>query len=72
LIIYILFLKLLNAQKYSASGLLLYDDPKRAAPKNASNRVYPNGEFLPPEGTQRGLQKKFFLIKSFKYYLKII
>lgn len=49
-----LFIKLLNTQTNGAKGLLLYDDPKRAAPKNASNRIYPNGEFLPPEGTQRG------------------
>ena len=31
----------------------MYDDPKRSAPKNASNRIYPSGKFLPSDETQR-------------------
>jgi N-acetylated-alpha-linked acidic dipeptidase len=42
------------AQNYNASGVLIYDDPKRGAPKVALNRVYPSGEFLPNDGVQRG------------------
>ncbi|RNA10104.1 N-acetylated-alpha-linked acidic dipeptidase [Brachionus plicatilis] len=46
--------KVLNAQKYGAKGLILFDDPLRSSPKQAQNEVYPNGQFLPENGTQRG------------------
>jgi hypothetical protein len=42
------------AEKYGLSGVILFDDPIRAAPSFASNYVYPNGEFLPDTGVQRG------------------
>ena len=32
--------------------MLLFDDPIRSAP--VKSLVYPNGEFLPENGTQRG------------------
>ncbi len=35
-------------------GVILYDDPKRSAPTVAQNEIYPKGEFLNDEGTQRG------------------
>ena len=40
------------AEKFGASAVILFDDPKRCAPK--SGRIYPNGEFMPETGTQRG------------------
>ena len=42
------------AQQNGAIGCLIYDDPEQAAPKIASQKIYPNGEFLPSGGTQRG------------------
>ncbi len=42
------------AEKNGALALILYDDPKRSAPKSMSDRIYPNGEWLPGQGTQRG------------------
>lgn len=42
------------AELNGASGVLLFDDPLRAAPTTASQFVFPNGEFLPGDGTQRG------------------
>jgi hypothetical protein len=39
---------------YGAKGVILYDDPKRVAPSIAFDKIYPNGEFLPSQGTQRG------------------
>ncbi len=42
------------AQHYNASGVLIYDDPKRVAPQVALNHIYPSGEFLPNDGVQRG------------------
>jgi N-acetylated-alpha-linked acidic dipeptidase len=46
--------KVKNAEKYGVSGVLLFDDPMRAAPPEARDKIYPNGDFLPPEGVQRG------------------
>ena len=46
--------KIKNAQNYGAKGVLLFDDPFRNAPKGTSNMLYPNGQFLPSDGTQRG------------------
>jgi hypothetical protein len=34
--------------------VLLFDDPNRSAPKGASDKIYPNGDFLPKDGVQRG------------------
>ncbi len=42
------------AEIYNAKGVILYDDPKKAAPLIAKDKIYPNGEFLPGQGTQRG------------------
>lgn len=42
------------AEQYGAKGVLIYDDPLSCAPMIAKDRIYPNGDFLPPEGTQRG------------------
>lgn len=38
------------AQMFNASGVLLYDDPKRSASLTAQDFIYPKGEFLPPTG----------------------
>lgn len=43
-----------NAEAYGASGVLLFDDPNRSAPKGAYDQIYPNGDFLPKDGVQRG------------------
>jgi N-acetylated-alpha-linked acidic dipeptidase len=40
------------AEKYGAKGVLLYDDPARSAPNGTL--VYPQSEYLPKEGVQRG------------------
>lgn len=45
--------KVLTAQKYGIKGVLLYSDPQRVAPLGLKE-LYPNGEFLPEDGTQRG------------------
>ena len=42
------------AEKFGAAGALLYDDPQRIAPEAVKNQVYPNGQYLPGEGVQRG------------------
>ena len=42
------------AQNYGAKGVLIYDDPINSVPNNQYDYIYPNGEFLPGEGTQRG------------------
>lgn len=42
------------AQKNGAIGCIIYDDPENSAPNKAVNKTYPNGEFLPVGGTQRG------------------
>lgn len=47
-------MKIQFAQKYGAKGVLLFDDPLRSAPPQHDNYIYPNGEFLPKEGVQRG------------------
>lgn len=46
--------KIQIAEIYNAAGVILYDDPARSAPLIASDKIYPNGDFLPGEGTQRG------------------
>jgi N-acetylated-alpha-linked acidic dipeptidase len=38
------------AQAYGATGVLLFEDPTLTD----SKFIYPNGEFLPGDGTQRG------------------
>jgi len=40
------------ASKYGAKAVLLYDDPLAAA--TLADQIYPNGIFLPSDGTQRG------------------
>jgi hypothetical protein len=40
------------AAKYGAKAVLIYEDPIRGAP--VGQQVYPNGEFLPADGMQRG------------------
>lgn len=42
------------AQNYGAKGVLIYDDPINSVPNNQYDYIYPNGEFLPGQGTQRG------------------
>ena len=44
--------KIKNAQFYGAKAVLLYDDPPTEA--TTDDKVYPNGIFLPKNGTQRG------------------
>lgn len=46
--------KVLIAEKNGAKAVILYDDPQRSAPSVAADQIYPHGEFLPEEGTQRG------------------
>lgn len=46
--------KVKNGQIYGAKAVIIFDDPIRAAPLEARDKVYPNGEFLPPDGVQRG------------------
>jgi N-acetylated-alpha-linked acidic dipeptidase len=40
------------AYKYGAKAVLLYDDPLASA--SVTDQIYPNGIFLPSDGTQRG------------------
>lgn len=40
------------ATQYGAKGVLIYEDPIRGAP--FGQKVYPDGEFLPGDGMQRG------------------
>jgi N-acetylated-alpha-linked acidic dipeptidase len=42
------------AAQYGAKAVLIYDDIIRAAPEEVINQTYPNGEFLPGDGMQRG------------------
>lgn len=42
------------AQNYGAQAVIVYDDPINSVPNNQSQYIYPNGEFLPDHGTQRG------------------
>ena len=42
------------AELHGAKGVLLFDDPSRSAPRNASHKIYPYGDFLPKDGVQRG------------------
>ncbi len=44
--------KVLFAEMYGAKGCIIFDDPKRSA--GDGNFIYPDGEFLPETGTQRG------------------
>lgn len=44
-------------ERFNVSGVILYDDPRRSASSLASAFIYPNGEFLPSTGTQRGTVK---------------
>lgn len=46
--------KVKTAEKYGVKAVLLYDDPYRSAPLNKSDKIYPNGEYMPEYGTQRG------------------
>lgn len=46
--------KVMIAEDFGAKGLILFDDPIRAAPSIAKDLLYPIGEFLPNQGTQRG------------------
>jgi len=45
-------LKIQFAEIYGATGVLLFDD--RSASPILANYIYPNGEFLPRDGVQRG------------------
>ncbi len=44
----------MNGQIYGAKAVLIFDDPIRAAPLVVRDQVYPNGQFLPKDGVQRG------------------
>ena len=55
------------AQNYGAKGVLIYDDPINSVPNNQYDYIYPNGEFLPGEGTQRGSS----MLGSYNFWLKI-
>jgi N-acetylated-alpha-linked acidic dipeptidase len=46
--------KVMNGQVYGAKAVLIFDDPIRSAPKEARDQIYPNGQFLPKDGVQRG------------------
>jgi hypothetical protein len=46
-------LKVGFAEFYKASAVLLFSDPENVAPNN-TQYVYPQGEFLPNTGVQRG------------------
>ena len=46
--------KITFAEAFGAKGVLLYDDPIRAAPIGFEDQVYPNGPWLPEYGVQRG------------------
>jgi hypothetical protein len=43
-----------NEAAYGAIGTLIYEDPRRVAPPESVNFIYPNGEFMPPDGLQLG------------------
>lgn len=42
------------AQNYGAKAVILFDDPINSVPAGQNDYIFPEGEFLPPEGTQRG------------------
>lgn len=42
------------AAEYGAKAVLIYDDIIRAAPEEVRSQTYPDGEFLPGDGMQRG------------------
>jgi N-acetylated-alpha-linked acidic dipeptidase len=42
------------AELYGAKAALIYGDPMNSAPIITNEETYPNGDFLPPDGTQRG------------------
>ena len=44
-------LKVKNAQRYNASGIIMYTDPSDF---NRGNTTYPNSWWMPPSGLQRG------------------
>ncbi|CAF0877194.1 unnamed protein product [Brachionus calyciflorus] len=46
--------KVYNAEYYGAKAVLIFDDPSRSAPREAKDQIYPNGQFLPKDGNQRG------------------
>jgi len=46
--------KIRTAEMYGVKAVLLYDDPYRSAPLYAPSRIYPDGELMPENGTQRG------------------
>ena len=35
------------------SAVLLFDDPRRSATRQAAKFIYPNGDFLPPTGVNK-------------------
>lgn len=42
------------AENYGVKAVIIYDDPVNSVPGNQNDYIYPNGEFLPDQGTQRG------------------
>ncbi|XP_071818630.1 N-acetylated-alpha-linked acidic dipeptidase 2-like isoform X2 [Apostichopus japonicus] len=46
--------KVVNAQSYGASALLIYSDPADYSVNASLGLPYPNGPFLPPTAVQRG------------------
>lgn len=45
------FLKVKNAQRFNASGIIMYTDPSDF---NRGNSTYPDSWWMPPSGLQRG------------------
>lgn len=45
------FLKVKNAQRFNASGIIMYTDPSDF---NSGNSTYPDSWWMPPSGLQRG------------------
>lgn len=48
---FVFSLKVKNAQRYNASGIIMYTDPSDF---NRGNTTYPNSWWMPPSGLQRG------------------
>ncbi|EDO46336.1 predicted protein, partial [Nematostella vectensis] len=47
--------KVANAARFGAKGAIIFSDPQQYAPEGTTpDKVYPNGEWLPPTGVQRG------------------
>lgn len=47
--------KVLNCQNNGAIGIIIFSDPDQVAPEGTDPEdVYPNSQFLPPSGVQRG------------------